>query len=606
MIKKVLSLLAVMTMCLSLTACSKAEIKEKEQVIGVSLANMSEQWRLVLKEELEEEAAKYDNITLIISDAAGNTEKQIEDVNRLMEYGIDLLIISPIDTKALSPVVSSFYSKIPVIVMDRVVEGYDYSLFIGPDNELIGLQEASKVLELMNERNLRGTVLELRSENLASDERSEAFRSIMNKRKLTTMNLLIPEATRDFAEDNLINFSKYANNIKAIFAHNDYMAYGARLALEKLGREDVIIVGLDGYPGAGGGLEMIKNGIIDATVSCPTGGVEAIRYAAAILDGESGIPKKVLLRSTVIDSLNIDEEKETVKVEGGKIRVGYAQIREDSSWRKANTDSIIKAAKEFNIDLDIKYSETSLEEQIEQVREFIKDDVDVILLSPFVEDGWDQVLKEAKDAGIPVILSDRSVSSKEDMYTSFVGGDFEEEGRKCGEWMLSDMGSGTARIMELQGSKGSTPASLRSKGFYESFKDNPNCEVVYSTYADFNKDMGRLVLSEYIKENGLDIDYIFAHNDDMALGAMEAVEAAGYKPGVDVKIMSVDGTKDALKMVKKGKLSCVSECNPLLGPVLMKAVTDLCEGEELPLTIVSNETVFTKNTDKSLFKGRKY
>ena len=92
----------------------------------------------------------------------------------------------------------------------------------------------------------------------------------------------------------------------------------------------------------------------------------------------------------------------------------------------------------------------------------------------------------------------------------------------------------------------------------------------------------------------------------MALGAMEAVEAAGYKPGVDVKIMSVDGTKDALKMVKKGKLSCVSECNPLLGPVLMKAVTDLCEGEELPLTIVSNETVFTKNTDKSLFKGRKY
>ncbi len=607
MIRKVLTLLAVMTMCLSLTACNKAVIKEKEHVIGVSLANMSEQWRLVLKEELEEEAAKYDDITLIISDAAGNTEKQIEDVNRLMEYGIDLLIISPIDTKALSPVVSSVYSEIPVIVMDRVVEGYDYSLFIGPDNELIGEQEAKKVLELMSERNVKGTVLELRSENLASDERSDAFRSVMNEKKLTTMNLLIPEATRDCAEDNLADFSSYAaNNIRAIFAHNDYMAYGARLALEKLGKEDVIVVGLDGYPGPGGGLEMIKSGIIDATVSCPTGGIEAIRYAVAILNGESGVPKKVLLRSTVIDSLNIDEEKEPITIEGGKIRVGYAQIREDSAWRKANTDSIIKAAKEFNIDLEVKYSETSLEEQIEQVREFIKDDVDVILLSPFVEDGWDQVLAEAKAANIPVILSDRSVSSKEDMYTSFVGGDFEEEGRKCGEWMLSDMGEGEARIMELLGSKGSTPASLRSKGFNESFRDNPNCEVVYSAYADFNADLGKIVLSEYIKENGLDVDYIFAHNDDMAIGAVAAIEAAGYRPGVDVKIMSVDGTKEALKMVKKGKISCVSECNPLLGPVLMKAVTDLCEGEELPLTIVTDETVFTRDTDKSLFKGRKY
>ena len=217
------------------------------------------------------------------------------------------------------------------------------------------------------------------------------------------------------------------------------------------------------------------------------------------------------------------------------------------------------------------------------------------------------MLSEVRETGpMPVntyILKDEE--SKEAVIID-VGGDFEEEGRKCGEWMLSDMGEGKARIMELQGSKGSTPASLRSKGFKESFKDNPNCEVVYSNYADFNKDMGRMVLSEYIKENGLDIDYIFAHNDDMALGALEAVEAAGYKPGVDVKIMSVDGTKDALKMVKKGKLSCVSECNPLLGPVLMKAVTDLCEGEELPLTIVTDETVFTKNTDKSLFKGRKY
>lgn len=602
-------LLCVAMLALCLPGCS-TRTTGIEYVIGVSLANLSEQWRLVLKDELEAEAAKYAQVRLVMTDAANDSEKQAADVERLMSFGIDLLIVSPCDVEALTPVISEVYSQIPVIVLDRAVEGYDYSLFIGPDNKLIGRQAGETVLSILEEGgNMQGSVLEMKTKSYASESRSAEFVKTISDAGETTTSVNVEEATRDCAEDTLLASPELLKDIDVIFAHNDYMAYGAYLALEKLQLQDIQIVGLDGFPGEAGGLHLVEQGIIDATVTCPTGGTEAIRYAIDIINGVSGIPKQILLRSHQItpDNVTSNPTEAAAAKHTDAIRVGYAQIGEDSHWRDASTESIRQAAKDFDIDLTLAFSPPSIEEQTAQVREFIAQDMDVIVLSPAVAEGWQEVLDEAREAGIPVLLVDRMVSAAEDMYTSFIGADFEEEGRRCARWMMAETETWQeVRILELEGTEGASPSSSRKAGFAGAIAADPRYSIVFSECGDFTREGGSQVVRNYLAENQWDIDVIFAHNDDMALGAVEVLKEYGIQPGKDVKILSIDGTADALTALKKGEINCVVECNPLLGPQLMKAITDLMQGQELPLRIITDENVFTDETPAEEFRNRKY
>ena len=579
-------------------------------VIGVSLANLREQWRLVLRDELEAEAEKYDGVRLVMTDAAGDSEKQAADVERLMSYGIDLLIISPTDVDALTPVISGAYEKIPVIVLDRAVEGYDYSLFIGPDNDLIGRQAGNTVLELLEETGTAGaSVLELKNDSFASESRSAEFVKTVSEAEVATRSIDLPEATRDCAEDTLLAQPELLNGVDVIFAHNDYMAYGAHLAQEKLGVRGIRIVGLDGFSGESGGLQMVELGSIDATVTCPTGGTEAIRYAVDIINQVSGIPKQIILRSHRIGQDNAaDYQKEAAVTERPPvIRVGYAQIGEESHWREACTESIRQAAKNFDIDLTMEFTQPLVEEQTELVRKFIGQDMDVIIISPVVAEGWLGVLEEAREAGIPILLVDRMVDADEELYTSFIGADFKEEGRRCARWLMGETADAEqVRVMELRGTEGSSPAQDRKNGFEEALAGAENCEIVHSACGEFNREGGRLAVKEYLLKQGGKIDALYAHNDDMALGGIEALKELGIQPGVDVKIMSIDGTADALDALLEGNMNCVVECNPLLGPQLMKAVTDLMQGKELPLRIITDESVFTEETPRERFRNRKY
>lgn len=228
---------------------------------------------------------------------------------------------------------------------------------------------------------------------------------------------------------------KVLQGVDVIFTHNDSMAYGAHFALEKLDIPDIRIVGLDGFSGETGGLQLVEQGIIDATVTCPIDGVEAIQYAVDIINNVSGIPKQIILRSYQIRPENVaDFQKKAVITEApSKIRVGYAQIGEESHWRDACIESIHQAAKEFDVDLNIEYASPDVEEQTALVRQFIAQDMDVIVISPVVAEGWQTVLEEARAAGIPILLVDRMVDAKEGLYISFIGADFEEEGRRCAQ-----------------------------------------------------------------------------------------------------------------------------------------------------------------------------
>lgn len=580
-----------------------------QYVIGVSLANLQEQWRLVLKHELEQEAEMHDGIRLVITDAAADNEKQAADVERLMRCGIDLLIISPNDAEALSPVISSAYEKIPVIVLDRAMEGYDYSLFIGPDNQLIGRQAAQTVLELLKQDGIsKASVLEMKHDSFASKSRSAEFVRMVSAAGVSTRSVDLTAATRDCAQDTLLADPALLTDVDVIFAHNDYMAYGAHLALEQLGIHNIRIVGLDGFSGENGGLRMVEQGSIDATVTCPTGGTEAIRYAIDIINQVSGIPKQIILRSHRItpEHAAAYQKPAPLRERPNIIRVGYAQIGEESHWREACTASVRRAAKEFDIDLTMRFTAPLVEEQIKLVKQFIDQDMDVIVISPVVAKGWLPVLREAKEAGIPVLLVDRMVDEEEDMYTSFIGADFEEEGRRCGRWLTEHSRGHPVRVLELRGTDGSSPAKNRKLGFESVIDADPNCQIIHSACGNFTREGGRLAVQAYLQNHPWKIDAIFSHNDEMALGALGLLSELEMEPGRDVKIMSIDGTSDALAALQKGQINCVVECNPLLGPQLMKAITDLMRGSELPLRIITDELVFTKETPKKLFQNRAY
>jgi ABC-type sugar transport system substrate-binding protein len=291
------------------------------------------------------------------------------------------------------------------------------------------------------------------------------------------------------------------------------------------------------------------------------------------------------------------------------IVVGFSQLGTESDWRNANTLSIKDAAQEAGIELQFENAEQSQEKQFEAIRSFIEKKVDVIAIAPVIQSGWEPILLEVKQAGIPVIISDRSVEvSDPSLYVSFIGSDFYDEGRKAGKFLLDKMRdtSGPIGIVELRGTEGSTPSIERGSGFHDTIKDHSQYEILQSQSANFTLEQGKKVMESFLKTNGQDIDVLFAHNDDMALGAIEAIEEYGLRPGIDIVIISVDGTRKAFEKMVEGKINCVVECNPLLGPYLMQAVKELIAGRDLPKRISPPESVFTQEMAEKEVNNRKY
>ncbi|WP_411881377.1 ABC transporter substrate-binding protein [Polaromonas sp. YR568] len=291
------------------------------------------------------------------------------------------------------------------------------------------------------------------------------------------------------------------------------------------------------------------------------------------------------------------------------IVLGFSQVGAESEWRTANTESIKSAAKDAGIELKFSDAQQKQENQIKAIRSFIAQKVDVIAFSPVVESGWETVLREAKAAKIPVVLTDRSVNVKDtSLYVSFMGSDFVEEGRKAGRWLVEKMkgSSGPVNIVELQGTVGSAPAIDRKKGFEEIIKADPKFKIIRSQTGDFTRAKGKEVMEAFLKAEGKKINVLYAHNDDMAIGAIQAIEEAGLKPAKDITIISVDAVKGAFEAMMAGKLNVSVECSPLLGPQLMAAVKDIKAGKPVQKRIVTEEGIFPMEVAAKEFPKRKY
>lgn len=292
----------------------------------------------------------------------------------------------------------------------------------------------------------------------------------------------------------------------------------------------------------------------------------------------------------------------------GELVVGFAQVGAESGWRTANTKDIQDAFKEAGIKLQFSDAQQKQENQIKSIRSYIQQQVDYIAFSPVVQTGWDAVLNEAKAAGIPVILTDRAVDSKDtSLYVTFLGSDFVLEGKKAGEWLVKEYEgkSDPVNIVQLEGTTGSAPAIDRATGFADAIKASPNMKVVASQTGDFTRAGGKQVMEAMLKSQP-DIDVVYAHNDDMGLGAIEAIEAAGKVPGKDIKIITVDAVKDGMTALAEGKINFIVECSPLLGKQLIEIVKTLNEGGTVEKRIVTEETTFTSEQAKEALPTRKY
>jgi ABC-type sugar transport system substrate-binding protein len=291
----------------------------------------------------------------------------------------------------------------------------------------------------------------------------------------------------------------------------------------------------------------------------------------------------------------------------GKLRVGFSQIGAESDWRRANTESIKSEAQKRGVELIFADAQQKQENQIKAIRSFIQQKVDVIAFSPVVETGWEPVLKEVKESGIPVILTDRAVDvSDPNLFVTFIGADFVEEGRRAANWVVKATG-GKAMVAELQGTPGSAPAIDRKRGFEEVIKSHPEIEIIKSQSGEFTRAKGKEVMETFLKGgDGPRITVLYAHNDDMALGAIQAIEEAGKKPGVDIKIVSIDGVRAAFDAMIAGKLNCTVECNPLLGPQLFDAVEALAAKKPIEKRIVTKEGVFEQAQAAEAIKARQY
>ncbi len=300
-----------------------------------------------------------------------------------------------------------------------------------------------------------------------------------------------------------------------------------------------------------------------------------------------------------------DKPKKTYK----DLIVGYAQLGAESEWRSANTTSVKEAAAQYGVELKFSDAQQKQENQIKAIRSLIAQRVDVIGVAPLIETGWDDVFKEAKDAGIPIIVVDRRADVSPDLYVTLMGSDFLEEGRKAARAMVALTG-GKAHIVELQGTRGSAPANDRYAGFREVLKDYPDMKIIDTEDGNFTVAKGKEVMRAFLKAHGKDITAVFAHNDDMALGAIQAIEEYGLKPGVDIKIVSVDATRGAFEAMIAGKLNATIECNPLLGPKFLELALKVVNGESVPKWIPSEEGQFFASqgadTLKQILATRKY
>jgi galactofuranose transport system substrate-binding protein len=278
----------------------------------------------------------------------------------------------------------------------------------------------------------------------------------------------------------------------------------------------------------------------------------------------------------------------------GSATFGFAQTENNNPWRIAQTESMRNAAEENGVEIVITDAQSNTPKQVSDIQDMIAQGVDVLFIPPREEQGLEPALQSAHEAGVPVFLVDREANAEicED-YISFMGSNFVEQGERAAEWLV-EATNGKAKVAELQGTVGASVTADRGEGFKSVIDENSGMEIVASQSGNFNRAEGQNVMEQILGGNP-DLDAVYAHNDEMAIGAIQALKDAGRKPGEDVTVVSVDGTRDALQAIIDGDLGATVETNPRFGPLAFDTAERFLSGEQIPTKITVQDRLFDKS-----------
>ena len=292
-----------------------------------------------------------------------------------------------------------------------------------------------------------------------------------------------------------------------------------------------------------------------------------------------------------------------------KTTVGFSQIGSESGWRAAETTVTKLDAKKRGVDLKFSDAQQKQENQIKAIRSFIAQGVDAIFMAPVVSTGWDPVLKEAKEAKIPVFLLDRTIDTQDQsLYLTAVGSDTVHEGHVAGDWLVKTEGAKACNVVELQGTVGSSPATNRKKGFEDAIAGHANIKIIRSQTGDFVRAKGKEVMESFIKaeDGGKNICAVYAHNDDMAVGAIQAIKDAGLKPGKDILVISIDGVPDIFKAQMAGESNASVELTPdMAGPAFDALAAYRKDGTKPAHFIQTESKLLLPDTAKQELEAKK-
>ncbi|MBQ6375020.1 MAG: ABC transporter substrate-binding protein [Clostridia bacterium] len=299
----------------------------------------------------------------------------------------------------------------------------------------------------------------------------------------------------------------------------------------------------------------------------------------------------ILLALMLVLAVSAMAEEVDMSVLAGKT-VGFAQCDNRNSWRIAETDSMQAVADELGVTLIATDAGADLAKQASDIESLVAQNVDFLVVAPQEEDGLQSALQEAMDKGIPVILVDRNINGEAGVqYTAAIMSDFIWEAEQVANLFVEDSGN-QGNIVILQGTQGATSTIDRQKGFMDVIEKS-NMKVIADQVADYVMDKGQEVMENILQAQGDDVNYVFAHNDDMALGAIKAIEAAGKVPGVDIKVAGIDGPKAAMQAIIDGKELASCTCSPLFGPKTFETLAKIANGEEVPAFIQNTDTLYT-------------
>ena len=281
--------------------------------------------------------------------------------------------------------------------------------------------------------------------------------------------------------------------------------------------------------------------------------------------------------------------------ETGGLIIGFSQMNHINPWRVAETNDMKRVAEERNITLLIADADSSQESQIRDIKDFLTQGADYIVCTPLVFTGWEEVFTACRNAGVPLIMLDREVEGVAGRdFLTFVGSNFITEGEMAAEWLATEM-KGEARIVELKGNDGASCTRDRELGFTSFLKQYPQMRVITSEFADFERIKGQKAMEEIILSFGKGFDALYAHNDEMAIGAIQALKAANLQPGKDVTVVSVDGSRDALKAIIAGQLGATVECTPKLATAVFDVIESHRTGSEIPARIEIRDRLFDRS-----------